>query len=54
MVATQKDSQGLEEDWNNLYVGYIKGIASTLVLQTLLEDEQRLSVEVLLRSLSQK
>ena len=39
MVATQKDSQGLA--WNNLYVGYIKGVASTLVLQPLLEDEQR-------------
>jgi len=23
MVATQKDSQGLEEVWNNLYAGYI-------------------------------
>ena len=41
MVATQKDSQGLEEVWNNLYAGYIKGVASTLVLQPLLEDEQK-------------
>ena len=41
MVATQKDSHGLEEVWNNLYAGYIKGVASTLVLQPLLEDEQR-------------
>ena len=41
MVATKKKSQGLEEAWNNLYAGYIQGVASTLVLQTLLEDEQR-------------
>ena len=41
MVATQKDSQGLEESGNNLYAGYIKGVASTIVLQSLLEDEQR-------------
>ena len=41
MVATQKVSQELEETWNNLYAGYIKGDASTLVLQSLLEDEQR-------------
>ena len=41
MVATQKVSQGLEEAWNSLYAGYIQGVASTLVLQTLLEDEQR-------------
>ena len=33
MVATQKVSQELEETWNNLYAGYIKGDASTLVLQ---------------------
>ena len=36
-----KVSQGLEETWNNLYAGYIKGDASTLALQSLLEDEQR-------------
>ena len=41
MVATQKDSQELEETWNNLYTGYIKGDASNLVLQSLLEDEKR-------------
>ena len=41
MVATQKVSQELEETWNNLYAGYIKGDASTLVLQSLLEDKQR-------------
>ena len=40
MVATQKVSQGSEEAWNNLYTGYVRGVASTLVLQTLLEDEQ--------------
>ena len=48
MVATQKVSQGLEETWNNLYVDDIKGDASTLVFASLLEDEQRLSVGVLL------
>ena len=48
MVATQKVSQGLEETWNNLYAGYIKGVASTLVFASSLEDEQRLSVGVLL------
>ena len=41
MVATQKVSQELEETWNNLYAGYIKEDASTLVLQTLLENEQK-------------
>ena len=41
MVATQKVAQGLEEAWNNLYAGYVQGVASTLVLQSLLEDEQR-------------
>ena len=41
MVATQKVSQELEGTWNNLYAGYINGDASTLVLQSLLEDEQR-------------
>jgi len=41
MVATQKDSQGLEEAWNNLYAGYIQGMTSILVLITLLEDEKR-------------
>ena len=40
MVATQKASQELEETWNNLYAGFIKGDASTLVFQSLLEDEQ--------------
>ena len=41
MLATQKVSQGLEEAWNNLYAGYVQGVATTLALQTLLEDEQR-------------
>ena len=41
MVATQKVSQESEGTWNNLYAGFIKGDASTLVLQSLLEDEQR-------------
>jgi len=31
----------LEEAWNNLYAGYVQRVATTLVLQTLLEDEQR-------------
>ena len=48
MVATQKVSQELEETWNNLYAGYIQGVASTLVLSPSLEDEQRLSVGVFL------
>ena len=33
MLATQKVSQGLEEAWNNLYAGYVQGVATTLVLQ---------------------
>ena len=41
MVATQKVSQGLEEAWNNLYAGYVQGVASTLVFVSSLEDEQR-------------
>ena len=47
MVATSKFT-GLEEAWNNLYAGYIHGVASTLDLSPSLEDEQRLSVGVLL------
>ena len=54
MVATQKVSQELEETWNNLYAGYIKGDASTLVLQSLLEDEQRAKCGVLLTVLKYK
>ena len=45
MVATQKDSQGLEDVWNKFYAGYIKGVASTLVLQPLLEDEKKAKCE---------
>ena len=45
MVATQKVSQGLEEAWNNLYTSYVQGVATTLALQTLLEDEQRAKCE---------
>ena len=37
-----------------LYAGDIQGVASTLVLQTLLENEQRLSVGVLLMVLKSK
>ena len=48
MVATQKFQKELEEIWNNLYACYIKGDASTLVFASLLQDEQRLSVGVLL------
>ena len=47
MVATSKFTR-LEEAWNNLYAGYIIRVASNLVLSPSLEDEQRLSVEVLL------
>ena len=47
MVATSKFT-GLEEAWNNLYAGHIQGVASNLVLSPSLEDEQRLSVGVLL------
>ena len=47
MVATSKFT-GLEEAWNNLYAGYIQGVASNLVLSPSLEDEQRLGVGVLL------
>ena len=45
MVATQKVSQELEGTWNNMCVGFIKGDASTLVLKSLLEDEQRAKCE---------
>ena len=38
----------MEEAWNNLYAGFFKGVTSTLVFASLLEDEQRLSVGVLL------
>ena len=47
MVATPKFTR-LEEAWDNLYAGYIHAVASTLVLSPSLEDEQRLSVGVLL------
>ena len=47
MVATSKFT-GLEKAWNNLYVGYIHGVISNLVLNPSLEDEQMLSVGVLL------
>ena len=40
MVATPKFTE-LEEAWNNLYAGSNKGVASTLVLQTLLENKQK-------------
>ena len=36
-----KSSQKREEAWNNLYAGYVQEVATTLVLQPLLEDEQR-------------
>ena len=47
MVATSKFTR-LEEVWNNLYAGYIQGGAFNLVLSPSLEDEQMLSVGVLL------
>ena len=43
-----KSSQVWEKTWNNLYAGCFEGVASTLVFASLLEDEQRLSVGVLL------
>ena len=46
-----KSSQVWEKTWNNLYAGFFKGVASTLVFASLLEDEQRLSVGVLLMAL---
>ena len=45
-------SQG--EAWKNLYAGFFKGVASTLVFTSLLEDEKRLSVGVLLMVLKSK
>ena len=53
MVATSKFT-GLEKAWNNLYAGYIQGVASALVLSPSLEDEQRLSVGVLLTAVKSK
>ena len=47
MVATSKFTR-LEEAWNNLYSGYIYRVASNLVLSPSFDDEQRLSVGVLL------
>ena len=40
VVDTQKFTS-LGKAWNNLYAGYNQGDVSTLVLQPLLEDEQR-------------
>ena len=48
MVATQKVSQGLEEAWNNLYAGYVQGVASALVLKLYSRTSKGLSVGVLL------
>ena len=53
MVTTSKFTR-LEEAWNNLYAGYIQGVASTLDLSPSLEDEQRLSVGVLLMAVKCK
>ena len=50
MVYTYKFTS-LGETWNNLYAGFFKGVASTLVFASLLEDEQRLSVGVFLTML---
>ena len=47
MVDTSKFTS-LVKARNNLYAGFFKGVASTLVFASLLEDEQRLSVGVLL------
>ena len=48
MISTLKKFTSLGEDWSNLYAGFFKGVASILVFASLLEDEQRLSVGVLL------
>ena len=53
MVATPKFT-GPEKAWNNLYVGYIKGIASTLVLQLYSRTSKGLSVGVLLMAVKSK
>ena len=47
MIATQKFTS-LGKAWNDLYAGFFKGVASTLVFASSLEDEQRLNVGVLL------
>ena len=44
----------MEEAWNNFCAGYVQGVASTLVLASSIEDEQRLSVGVLLTVLKSK
>jgi len=46
MVASQKDSQGLEEFWNNLYAGYIQ--RSCIHLSPSTFTQGRASVGVLL------
>ena len=38
----------MKDSWNNLHADFFKEVASTLVFAFLLEDEQRLSVGVLL------
>ena len=53
MAATLKFTR-LEEAWNNLYASYIQGVASTLDHSPSLEDEQRLSVGVLLMAVKYK
>ena len=53
MAATSKFTK-LEEAWNNLYASYIQGVASTLDHSPSLEDEQRLSVGVLLMAIKYK
>ena len=42
----------MEEAWNNFCAGYVQGVASTLVLASSIEDEQRLSVGVLMTILT--
>ena len=47
MIDTSKFTS-LGETWNSLHASFFKGVASTLIFASLLEDEQRLSVGVLL------
>ena len=45
MIDTYKFTS-LGKAWNNLYAGCNQGVASTLVLQPLLEDERRVKCGV--------
>ena len=53
MVVTPKFTR-LEEAWNNFYAGYIKGVASALVLKLYSRMSKGLSVGVLLTAVKSK